>query len=122
MCRPFGTLIHLQRLPSTHVLGYDCVALRASMAQSKVSALHPASPLRVTSGYMVGGVAHLFGLTGLLRHGCPILLARFWREGGSRQSSARKASEEAFGVHWRPSLECKTLRFLHRHIRTHGFV
>src|SRR5664280_516893 len=27
-------------------------------------------------------VAHPFGLTGLLRHGCPILLARFWREGG----------------------------------------
>jgi hypothetical protein len=27
-------------------------------------------------------VGRPFGLTGLLRHGCPILLARFWREGG----------------------------------------
>src|SRR5664279_3312498 len=60
---PFTTLTQHSATPTSakpalvgdpgHVLGYDCVALRASMAQSQVSAPHPTSPLRVTSGYMV---------------------------------------------------------------------
>src|SRR5664280_2874116 len=68
---PFTTLTQHSATPTSakpalvgdpgHVLGYDCVALRASMAQSQVSASHPTSPLRVTSGYMVfgWGISHL---------------------------------------------------------------
>ena len=68
---PFTTLTQHSTTPTSakpalvgdpgHVLGYDCVALRASMAQSQVSTPHPTSPLRVTSGYMVfgWGISHL---------------------------------------------------------------